>query len=146
MRNLANALLMGATAFVLSTGMAFAGDVEVSDARVRLLPGDIPGAGYFHLHNGSDETIKLVGAHSDAYGKVEIHQSMEKDGMMHMHAVPAIEIKAGESFELAPSGYHLMLMQRSVPLELGDDVEVTLEFEGHDPLPVTFDVVSPADM
>lgn len=146
MRNLVRSLVAGASAFVFSTGFAFAEDIEVSDARLRLLPGDVPGAGYFKLHNGSNETITLVGASSNLYERVELHMSMEKDGMAHMHSVPKIDVAAGKDFEFAPSGYHLMLMKRKEPLEVGDEAVVTLEFEGRDALPVTFEVVSPTDM
>ncbi|EMP56540.1 hypothetical protein MSNKSG1_04376 [Marinobacter santoriniensis NKSG1] len=139
-------LLVGVSALLLSTGLAFASDVAVSNPKVRLMPGDIPSAGYFKLHNGTNETIKLVGARSDAFGMVHMHMSMKKDGMAHMKAVPEIDVAAGEDFEFAPSGYHLMLMKRSAPLKVGDDVVITLEFEGRDPMPVSFKVVSPAAM
>lgn len=146
MFKLASSIVFGAATFVLSTSFAFGADVEVSEARVRLMPGDVPSAGYFSLHNGSDETITLVGANSDAFGHVELHMSMEKDGMAHMHAVPKIEVAAGENFEFAPSGYHLMLMKRSAPLEVGGETVINLEFEDRGAVPVNFEVVSPSAM
>ncbi|WP_111494156.1 copper chaperone PCu(A)C [Marinobacter bohaiensis] len=146
MHRLSRTLLAGATAFALLSPLAHAGDIDVSDARVRLLPGDVPSAGYFSLHNGSDRTVTLVGASSDAFGQVMMHKSMEKDGMAHMHAVPSLEVAAGEDIDFAPSGYHLMLMKRSAPLAIGEQVTITLEFEQHPAMPVTFEAVSPADM
>lgn len=147
MRNLLSSLVVGISVFVFSSGLAFAdGKIEVTDARLRLLPGDVPAAGYFKLHNGTDEAIKLVGAHTGAYKKVMMHMSMEKDGMAEMHAVPEIDVAAGEDFEFAPSGYHLMFMKRSALLQYGDKVTVMLKVEGQRDVPVNFKVVSPADM
>ncbi|WP_242674485.1 copper chaperone PCu(A)C [Marinobacter halodurans] len=147
MRNLVSSVVMGLSAFVLSAGLAFAeGKVDVSDARLRLLPGDVPAAGYFRLHNGTDEAIKLIGAHTGAYRKVMMHLSMEKDGMAEMHAVPEVDIAPGEDFEFAPSGYHLMFMKRSALLQYGDKVTVILKFADRKDVPVNFKVVSPAAM
>jgi copper(I)-binding protein len=46
--------------------------------------------------------------------------------------------------QFAPGGYHLMLMKRQQPLAVGDEVDITLEFEDGRRLPVTFRAVSPA--
>lgn len=147
MRTFFGTIFLGTLVFVLSFVPAFGdSNVKASDARLRLMPGDLPCAGYLVLHNGGVDLVKLVGAHSDAFKKVEMHMSMNKDGMAHMKAVPTIEIAAGEDFEFAPSGYHLMLMKRSAPLNVGDAVVITLELDGGGSLPVTFDVVSPAAM
>ncbi|MBB3139801.1 copper chaperone PCu(A)C [Halomonas organivorans] len=130
-------------ALLLSTGAAQAADLEVTDARLRLMPGDLPGAGYFQLHNAGDETVTLVGADSDAYEHVMLHMTMNEDGMSSMHSVSELEIAPGDTLEFAPKGYHLMLMKRLQPLAVGDEVEVTFEFADDRTLPVTFDVVSP---
>ena len=120
--------------------------LEVTEARLRLLPGDMPGAGYVRLHNPSDTGVTLTGAHSDAFQHTEMHMSREKDGMASMQAIPRLEIAAGESLDFAPKGYHLMFMKRVAPLGVGDEVEVELRFEDHPPLPVTFEVISPVSL
>ncbi|RAR62941.1 hypothetical protein BCL93_103174 [Onishia taeanensis] len=136
----------GLLALLLTGGMAHAQELSLQDARLSLLPGDMPGAGYFSLQNDSAEDVTLVGAQTDAFKNTEIHMSMEKDGMASMQAVPAIDIAAGKSFEFAPKGYHLMFMNRVAPLEVGDDVEVVLLFADGQQLPATFEVVSPVTM
>lgn len=147
MRTFVGSIVMGTLAFVLSSGLALAdSQLHTSDARVRLMPGDLPNAGYFVLHNGTGATLTLVGAHSDAYDSVEMHKSMEMNGMAKMKPVPAIEVAAGGELTFAPSGYHLMLMQRVAPLKVGDTVVITLELDSGESLPVTFDVVSPSAM
>lgn len=136
--------LLGA-AVALSAASVQASDISVSNARLSLLPGDTPGAGYFDIENGSDSTITLIGADTEAFEAVEMHESMEHEGMMHMHGVNNVDIAPGETFNFAPRGHHLMFMGRVEPLNVGDDVEVTLEFDG-ETLPVTFEVVSPASL
>ncbi|MCB8888649.1 copper chaperone PCu(A)C [Vreelandella malpeensis] len=136
--------LLGA-AILLGAVNAQASDVSVSNARLSLLPGNTPGAGYFDIENGSESAITLTGADSEAFEAIELHESMEHDGMAHMHGVESVEIGPGETFSFAPRGHHLMFMDRLAPLTEGDEVEVTLDIDG-EPLPVTFDVVSPASL
>ncbi|MFD1207660.1 copper chaperone PCu(A)C [Modicisalibacter tunisiensis] len=128
------------------TGTAHAEGLTVTDARLSLMPGDTPGAGYFHLHNGGDAPVTLVGADSDAFARVEMHMSMNKDGMASMKPISELTIDPGETLDFAPKGYHLMFMKRQGPLGMGDKVDVTLDFADDTRLPVVFDVVSPASL
>lgn len=136
-------LLLGV--LLLAAGSTAAAELEATDAKLRLLPGDLPGAGYFTLHNTGDAPVTLTGAASEAFDKVMLHVSTEEDGMADMHAVDAVEVAPDDAFTFAPRGHHLMFMQRSADLAVGDSVAVELEFQHRDPLSVTFDVVSPAE-
>ncbi|GED22776.1 hypothetical protein HHA01_17530 [Halomonas halmophila] len=122
---------------------AQAAELEVSDARVRVLPGDTPAAGYFQLDNNGARAVVLVGADSQAFGRVELHRSMSHEGMASMQAVDQIEVAAGGSIEFAPQGYHLMLMQPAGDIAVGDPVEITLRFEQRESLSVEFEAVPP---
>ena len=51
------------------------------------------------------------------------------EGTMRMQQVDKIDLPAGESVELKPGGYHIMLMDLAAPLEEGTTIEITLEFE-----------------
>jgi len=136
----------GLAVALLTAGYAYGQDVQVSDARVSLLPGEQPGAGYFELYNAGDETLVLVGADSDAFETVELHVSSDQDGMAHMHEVEQVEVAAGERFAFAPKGHHLMFIGREKVLQEGDEVDVQLEFADDRHLSVTFDVISPASL
>lgn len=142
----AHRLTLGLLTAILAAGSVQASELEVSDARLRLMPGDLPAAGYFRLHNTGEETVTLTGAGSDAFGHVMLHQTKQEDGMSSMHAVSELEVAPGDTLEFAPKGYHLMFMKRAVPLAVGDELEVTLEFADQPPVPVNFDVVSPASL
>ena len=146
LKRLIHRLGRGSLTLLLLSGAVRAGELEVTNARLSLLPGDTPGAGYFHLHNAGNAPVILVGADSDAFESVEMHMSMEKEGMVSMHAVSKIEVGPGETLEFAPKGHHLMLMKRSHPLAIGDEVEVVLQFAGQKRLPFMFDVVSPLSL
>lgn len=126
-----------------TSGAVSAAELEVNEARIRLLPGDLPAAGYFILANTSEADITLTGANSPAFGNVMMHRTVNQDGVTSMQPVAQIELAAGEQLEFAPGGYHLMLMKRTRALAIGDDIEVTLLFANEPEQRVTFRAVSP---
>ncbi|SHF60417.1 MULTISPECIES: copper chaperone PCu(A)C [Halomonadaceae] len=137
----------GIALFLVAAPPALAAEtLTTEEARIRLLPGDLPAAGYFTLRNTGDADVILVGAQSPAFGSVEMHRSVDRDGVASMQPVEQIELAAGEQIAFAPQGYHLMLMQRARPLAIGEEVEVTLLFEDAQRLIVTFQTVSPASL
>ena len=48
---------------------------------------------------------------------------------MKMRDVGPLEVKAGETVQLKPGGYHVMLSELKRPLKAGDKFPMTLEFE-----------------
>ena len=88
------------------------------------------GVGYLTLTNNGDTADRLVGASSPAAARAELHMTEMSDGIMRMRAVPdGLEIPPGGTVELAPGGYHLMLMELAQPIAEGDAVPLMLEFE-----------------
>lgn len=107
------------------------------------------GAAYMTITSATAD--KLVGASVDASiaGKVEIHETrmveggmgsdttmamggettMPGMGAMEMVPVDSLDLPAGMAVELAPGGYHLMLLDLAAPLELGSTFAITLVFE-----------------
>ena len=51
-----------------------------------------------------------------------------------------LAIEPGKTVKLAPSGYHLMIMDLKSPLKQGDKVPVTLEFEKAGKVSIVLDV------
>ena len=70
----------------------------------------------------------LLGASTPAAGRLELHRSEMKGGMMGMGAAGAVPVPAGGAVSLAPGGLHLMLMDAKRPLRAGDRLPVTLRF------------------
>jgi copper(I)-binding protein len=137
-RVIAAALMLGTASISLADSPKLA--VSVTNARIRLLPGDLPLAGYFDLHNDGKQTVTLTGASSPAFHMVHLHLSEEKNGTSTMVMVEGIEIKSGATLHVAPGGYHLMLMQRTRPLHAGDRVPITLKFRDGQTTRTMFDV------
>lgn len=88
-------------------------------------PGAKIGAGYMKIKSTTAD--RLVGASSPAAAKVELHVTEKKGDVLRMREVKAYEIKG--TFELAPGGAHLMLVDLKAPLKEGTKVPLTLRFE-----------------
>jgi copper(I)-binding protein len=74
----------------------------------------------------------IVGATSPVAGITEIHEMTMDGGVMKMRAIPRLEIVAGKPVNLAPGGYHVMLMDLKQQLKKGDVVPLLLQVEGKD--------------
>lgn len=111
-------------------GSAYASEVTVNDAYVRLVPQGTPTTGAFMLlkNNGNAER-KLVGVDSQAAKLVELHNHINENGMMKMRPVKEIVIKAGGETALKPGSYHVMLIDLKQALKEGDHVGLTLRFD-----------------
>jgi len=102
--------------------------VQVQDSWVRGMVEGQKATGAF-MRLKSSRPARLVGASSPAAGAVEIHRSSMEGGVMRMRPVEAIELPAGQTVELKPGGYHVMLMQVKTPLQEGQTVPLTLVIE-----------------
>ena len=131
-----------ALVLTLATTVAMAGasTVNVSNPRIRLLPGDLPLAGYFDVHNSGKQAVSLTGASSPEFGMVMMHMSMHKNGEASMMMVDKIDIAPGKTVSFAPGGYHLMLMHRKKDLKVGDKVLINLDFSNGHKMNVQFRV------
>ena len=73
-------------------------------------PGTPMGVGYMTITNHSDQAITLVGAETPRAGHVSIHETSMHEGVMRIQPVDGgLVIPAGETVELKPHSYHLML-------------------------------------
>ena len=77
--------------------------------------------------SGSAEEMSSDEVADDAAGDDASDETGGMPGMARMREITVLEIPAGESVELAPGGYHLMLMEAAA-LEEGDTIKVTLSF------------------
>lgn len=108
--------------------VAASSEVGVRDAWVRAnVPGQDTAAAYMKLTSSSP--ITLVRAESPLSRSVELHSMRLESGVMRMRSVAQLELPAGKTIELAPSGMHLMLVGISQSLKVGDTVPITLTFQ-----------------
>src|SRR5580692_2163423 len=119
-----------------------AGDLVISQAWSRATPnGAKIGTGYFTIENKGTAADKLIRVTGDVSDKIEVHEMSMNNGVMKMRPVDGgLTIDPGKTVKLAPSGYHLMIMDLKSPLKQGGQVPVTLEFEKAGKVAVTLDV------
>jgi copper(I)-binding protein len=138
-RRAARSILAVALAALLGCfAVLAAAPVTITHARIRLLPADLPLAGYFDLTNATDRPLVLTGASSPAFETIHMHRSMESGGVSTMAPAERIEVKPGATVHFAPGGYHLMLMNRLMPLQVGQEVPIRLEFASGDSVQAMF--------
>ncbi|HEY9580177.1 MAG TPA: copper chaperone PCu(A)C [Rhizorhapis sp.] len=106
-RPLSFALLLGVT--LLLAACAPAKVLYVDQAWVRLSPNDAtPSAGYFTVHGG-EEDVRLLSVISPEVLRVEMHESIDKNGVMTMQPIKGVDIPAQGKVTFAPGGKHLMI-------------------------------------
>lgn len=107
------------------------------------------GAAYMTLTADADDALIGVSVPADIAATAEIHEmvlaesaddsmgmgdeSMDGDSMdmgaMVMQQIMSLDLPAGETVELKPGGYHVMLIDLAAPLEIGQTFDITLDFE-----------------
>jgi periplasmic copper chaperone A len=133
-------------AAVAATAQEFkAGPLEIDHPWSRATPkGAKVGVGFLTIKNTGTAPDRLVSGTSAAAGKLEIHEMSMDNGVMKMRPVPAgIEIKPGETVELKPGSFHIMMMDLKEPIERGKPLKALLTFEKAGPVEVEFTVVAP---
>ncbi|RYF32302.1 MAG: copper chaperone PCu(A)C [Comamonadaceae bacterium] len=132
------AMLAGATA-ALSQSPA----VQVRDAWVRQsVPGQ-SGTGAF-MKLTAPAGSRLVGVSTPAAGVAEVHEMKMEGDTMKMRALKdGLPLPAGQTVELKPGGYHVMLMDLKQALPKGGTVPVTLRFEDAKGAKSTLDLTLP---
>jgi copper(I)-binding protein len=86
-------------------------------------------AAYMTLVNTGNAADRLIRATSDVAATVELHTVIMENEVAQMRPVEAIEVPANGRTELKPGGYHVMLMDLTRDLQVGDTVRLTLTFE-----------------
>lgn len=111
---------------VVAAGVA---TVDVRDAYVRQSVAGQSGTGAF-MKLTSPSGSRLVGISTPAAGVAEVHEMKMEGDTMKMRAVQGgLDLPAGQTVELKPGGYHIMLMDLKEALPKGASVPVTLRFE-----------------
>ena len=105
------------------------------------------GAAYMMIVNPTEMADRLVAVSSPAAKVGEIHETVNDGGVMRMIPQPdGFEIPAKSVLELKPGGKHLMLIYLVAPLEIGQEIELTLTFEQAGEMIITVPVVDMAGM
>ncbi|MBQ0946468.1 copper chaperone PCu(A)C [Ideonella sp. 4Y16] len=135
---------LAVAAFTASLSMSAAlAQTAVSDAWVRgTVPAQKATGAFMQLK--SAQGGRLLSVASPLAGVVEIHEMKMDGNVMKMAALPkGLELPAGQTVELKPGGYHVMLMDLKQPLKDGDSVPLSLVVEGKDGKRETIELKAP---
>jgi copper(I)-binding protein len=105
--------------------------VLVQDAWVRGTISEQRATGAF-MRLTAQTAATLVSGTSPVAERVEIHEMKLDQGVMKMRAMTGLPLPAGKPVDLAPGGYHLMLMGLKRPLAAGESVPISLVVESAD--------------
>ena len=119
---------------ICASGCDRADGIVIEDAWVRAAPPGVPvQAGYLTLRNPGRNAVTLVGARSDAFMRVELHESVDRDGMRAMRPIGRLEVAAGGRVRLEPAGRHLMLIGPRRDYTPGERIRIVLvHANGHE--------------
>jgi copper(I)-binding protein len=128
---LAAAFALAALPFAAAAADYEVGSIHVTQPWVRATPkGASSAAAYLTVTNAGTAPDRLTCAGTDAAAQCQIHTMSMENGVMKMRPVEGgLEIKPGETVTLKPGGDHMMFVKLKHPLQTGNAVEATLQFE-----------------
>ena len=138
------AVLMG----LMMLSPAMASDLMFGTLQFRATIGSMPSsAGYLSIANHGAMADRLLAVESSLARKTELHTMEVKNGVMKMRQIDGgIAIPAGKTIQLAPGGFHVMLIGLKAPLNGGENYQVTLVFEKAGKVELTGLAKRPADL
>src|SRR3990172_11832345 len=119
---------------------AFAGgaDIQIQDPWVQAAPPNVKVlAAYLEIKNNGEKPRILTNVSSPAFNEIGIHRSVMHENMAHMEHMKELTIPPRASVVLKPGGLHFMLMNAKKPLQIGDQVPMTLTFRSGEKIVVT---------
>ena len=107
------------------------GKLGISNVWARATPGRSRTAAVYieKISNYGQQVDSLIGIRSPIVGRISIHKTIIEAGIAKMRPVKALEIHAGRSVSLKPSGFHVMLVGLQQPLMEGSKFPMVLEFK-----------------
>ena len=85
--------------------------------------------GYLTLHNQSNAPLTIESISSTNFGNIQMHETVIRDGVARMQALPAVIIEPGSSLEFAAGGKHLMLMQPTADTAVGANITLEIRYD-----------------
>ena len=116
---------------------------KIEDARIRLAPPGMPmAAGYFQIENRGDQDLVLSGVSGAGFESVEMHETVQDQGVSRMRERAQISIPAGGQVSFEPGGLHLMLFGVNPEISASQNTQLQLQLTRTDgstlELPVRF--------
>lgn len=123
-------LVLALAAFGANAHEYQAGSVKIGHPWARMTaPGQPSGGAFLKISNTGTAGDRLVGGSTPVADHVEMHSMSMEGNVMKMREVNAIDVPPGQTVELKPGAWHMMLIGLKAPLKAGDKVPMTLKFE-----------------
>ena len=125
-----------------------ASDLMFGALQFRATIGSMPSsAAYISITNHGDMADRLLAVESSLALKTELHTMDVSNGVMKMRQIDGgIAIPAGKTIQLAPGGFHVMLIGLKAALNADETYQVTLRFEKAGKVKLTGLAKRPADL
>ncbi len=120
------------------------GNLTIQDAWARPASKGDNGAAYFVVENGTAADDTLLSVSSTIATASEVHMSMaDSNGVMSMRMQESIPIPARGQVEFKPGGLHVMFVNLTRDLKMGDTITLVLNFENTGSLTIDIPVKAP---
>jgi len=123
-----------------SAESATQGGMKVNQAWMRPAAQGANGAVYFVIHNDSSAADELVGVSAEVAQAAEMHESKMTGDVMEMNQLETVPLGADEEVAFAPGGLHIMLINLTKELKIGDEIAVTLHFSNAEDMKISVPV------
>ena len=127
---------------------AMASDLMFGALQFRATIGSMPSSvAYLSITNHGVTADRLLAVESSLARKTELHTMDVTNGVMKMRQIDdGIAIPSGKTIQLAPGGFHVMLIGLKAPLNAGENYQVTLTFEKAGKVNLSGPAKRPADL
>ena len=120
------------------------GELTIQDAWVRPARAVENGAAYFVITNGTTADDTLLSITSEIASATEVHMSMgDANGVMSMQMQESVTLTARDKVEFKPGGLHVMFVNLTRDLKVGDTIPLVLNFENAGSLTIDVPVKAP---
>lgn len=119
--------------FLSNFAIAQSQALQISDAWIRQAPpGVMMLGGYLQIKNQTDQPLSIKTLTSPLFKKIEIHKTLNENGLSRMMHVPNLTIPPNEQVALVPGNMHLMIMHPTRALQVDEMVLINIELENGD--------------
>jgi copper(I)-binding protein len=123
--NILSRTLFAVAAITLALSAVAGTPLKVEGGWVRsTVPGQQGTSAFMKLTSG--QPLQLVGVSTPVAGTADLHEMKREGDLMKMRPLSKLDLPAGRTVELTPSGYHLMLQDLKQQLRPGNTVPLTL--------------------
>ncbi len=121
-------------------------ELQIDKAWVNLAPpGARANAAYLHIHNPGDSPVVIQSVSADCCKELVLHRTYYEHDKAVMEHLDQLSIPAKGKVVMKPGGLHIMLLEATSPLRIGDKVELNLHFSSGTQQTISVPVIAHGD-